>query len=236
MAIASPTLFMLVPILVEALAGTQKLISFMTDIDVRASVELEALVPVTLTDEEKLAIVAEQKALGEAALARVAEIEAAGVFDEAFMEKILIGADMLTNMLAELTVVVETGDITTQVKLGEEIAMMAADVDTLSKPLSEESEDSESAAIEIDEEGSAENEGVSTPTESQEEEIEGGRETGDEETPTATTEEVAVEEPAETVTEESADTSPHTEDEDTIEVNTEETEAEQFDDTVPGAQ
>lgn len=53
-----------------ALADTRKVISFMTDIDVRENVSIEALVPVTQTDEEKareatarLAEVAEKRAL-----------------------------------------------------------------------------------------------------------------------------------------------------------------------------
>lgn len=44
-------------LLTEALTSTRKLISFMTDIDVRETVSIEELVPVTLTTDEEIAIV-----------------------------------------------------------------------------------------------------------------------------------------------------------------------------------
>ncbi len=53
-------------ILKVALTDTRKLISFMTDIDVRSNVTIEELVPVTLTEEE----------LGAAFLAQMSELEA----------------------------------------------------------------------------------------------------------------------------------------------------------------
>lgn len=64
-------------ILKVALTDTRKLISFMTDIDVRSNVTIEELVPVTLTEEE----------LEAAFLAQMSELEAvAGLIDQLAVE------------------------------------------------------------------------------------------------------------------------------------------------------
>jgi len=47
-------------LLISAISDTRKLISFMTNIDVRASVSVEDLVPMVLTEEEHLVLIAEK--------------------------------------------------------------------------------------------------------------------------------------------------------------------------------
>lgn len=115
-------------VLLEALADTQKLISFMTDIDVRASVELEELVPVQLTDEEKQAIVAEQIAF---ASSTIAAFNAADNLDADVATKAQAGVDQLIEMLAELETAQEASDLETQVRIGAEVEALARDIETL---------------------------------------------------------------------------------------------------------
>ncbi len=83
----------------DALRDTQKLISFMTDIDVRYSVSVETLVPKELTAEER-------RALAEALRTQILKdvdiitVRAASSTDEGLSEKITIGLSEIAARLA----------------------------------------------------------------------------------------------------------------------------------------
>lgn len=72
--------------MVAAWSDVQKLISFMTDIDVRASIAIETLVPVVLTDAERRVILDQMYVQATVNLSRITnglpEIEDAGIVDK----------------------------------------------------------------------------------------------------------------------------------------------------------
>ena len=82
-----------VALLTQALGDTRKLISFMTDIEVRETVSVESLVPVSLTEDERRVAVAD-------VLAQVAEIEVRvraldeGLGDTDMSEKVALGLEL----------------------------------------------------------------------------------------------------------------------------------------------
>lgn len=89
------------------LLNTQKLITFMTDIDVRESVELETLIPKELTDEERTDVV---ETIGEEArkTAAIVERRLAVSEDEDLNEKVELGLLELERLLETLEEVLES--------------------------------------------------------------------------------------------------------------------------------
>ena len=88
-----------VELLTQSLSDTRKLISFMTDIDVKETVEVEDLVPVVLTLEERVAAV---EAALTAAADEVTAVETAiaNLEDEALLEKTTFGLETAVAALA----------------------------------------------------------------------------------------------------------------------------------------
>ena len=76
----------------------QKLISFMTDIDVRHSLTVETLVPVVLSDEEKLAESVKKYELAETNLKRISE-GISSILDEAIAGKIKVALPKIESLL-----------------------------------------------------------------------------------------------------------------------------------------
>jgi hypothetical protein len=88
--------------LVASLGGIQKLIVFMTDIDVRNSVELETLIPVVLTREERVTVLTAQIEGIVSGAAAVRE-RADSLEVEAVVEKVAIGLADIEMILADAT-------------------------------------------------------------------------------------------------------------------------------------
>ena len=113
-----------------ALADTQKLLSFMTDIDIRLVVSIEELVPVTLTEEERVAAVEAQLAEALEYQAKIAEYEVTGPF----AEKVIYGNTQLAATLATAQTALGKRNITraevlanSAVALGKDVLRMVAD-------------------------------------------------------------------------------------------------------------
>ena len=123
--------------LINALSDTRKLISFMTDIDVRNSVSLQTLVPIDYTDEEKLELVASNKAAADKIIERVNSLEEE-VVDEAIMEKVEVGIEALQALNERLTEATEQEDLDTQVAISQEMKMVAIDIEKLLQPFETE--------------------------------------------------------------------------------------------------
>ena len=119
--------------LINALSDSRKLISFMTDIDVRNSVSLETLLPVERTPEEKFSLVAENKDLADKVIARINSLEE-GVVDVAIMEKIQVGVKAIKALKLQLEEMGNVDNLDEQVTLSKEIKVMALDIEKLLEP------------------------------------------------------------------------------------------------------
>jgi len=125
-----------IELLRQALADTRKLISFMTNIDVRENVTIEELVPVTLTDEEKNALI--ENTLAEITTVQ-AEIEKR-IIPEEFYEKFVFGQEKLSIMVANATASLADGELETAKNQSDEALLLATDLFALTsaQPLLQE--------------------------------------------------------------------------------------------------
>jgi len=85
----------------SALSDTQKLISFMTDIDVRTGVPLDTLVPKQLTKEERYAYLSESRKHMNENVARV-HARRTAIVDATLGEKITVGLEQAQSLLARV--------------------------------------------------------------------------------------------------------------------------------------
>ncbi len=93
--------------LITAWSDVQKLISFMTDIDVRASLAIETLVPVVLTDAERRNILDQTYVQITINLARITTgLE--GIADEGITEKINLTLPLISELLVNASSTLET--------------------------------------------------------------------------------------------------------------------------------
>ncbi len=137
----------------SALKLTQKLIMFMTDIDVRETVTLENLVPVVLSDEERIAIVrGEIETLGTVLMqevtARVPLLE-----DEGTREKIEMGLASVNELLLKSNIALEASDISSAEHAVREARALMTDIDVLTQPVEETKEGETEGEVVIPEEG-----------------------------------------------------------------------------------
>lgn len=121
----------IIALLREALTGVQKLIIFMTDIDVRENVTIEELLPVTFTEQERTKTILSQL---DAVLLIQSKLETA-VITDVLREKVVFGSTLLAAELETLTQMLEEGNLDQAEKNIAEAAVIAQDllklVDTL---------------------------------------------------------------------------------------------------------
>ena len=111
-------------ILKVALADTRKLISFMTDIDVRNSVSIDELVPVTLTkDEARVQAQAQLETLQQS----LRQINAAEPDDE-YLEKFNAGKEHLQEVTDAATIALSQDDYDAVARLAEEGTVITTDL------------------------------------------------------------------------------------------------------------
>ena len=97
-------------ILTKALSSTQKLIVFMTDIDVQENVDVEELVPVQLTDEEREAEISEVSAYVKSLVARVKNhLASEAKIEIDVREKVELSLPKIVNLQNEAVLANEAG-------------------------------------------------------------------------------------------------------------------------------
>lgn len=139
--------------LAEILGLTQKLIAFMTDIDVRKTVDLENLVPVVLSDEERESNAREEitvmgGTLKEEVTARLALIDDVGI-----VEKVTMGLASIDDSLLKAAVALDVHDIALAENLVKDARALMTDIDVMTQYVENEPE-----VVEI-----APNTGTTTP-------------------------------------------------------------------------
>lgn len=145
-------------VLAGALSDTRKLISFMTNIDVRANVTVDDLVPVTLTTEERteavLNLMDETTNLNQAVEARLpaiassTEATSTDLYDE-----VLFGLDEVRVSLENASTSLQSGDIETAENEAQNAYSLASDLDELTKGF---------APVEVGEDSDADEQATST--------------------------------------------------------------------------
>ncbi len=100
----------------------QKLISFMTDIDVRHSLTVETLVPVVLSDEEKLADSIKKYELTSTNFKRIIE-GAPAIMDKAIAEKVTSTFPKIETLLLTATTTMYTNVNTAKIAIDEALAL-----------------------------------------------------------------------------------------------------------------
>lgn len=119
-------------LLTVALSDTRKLISFMTNIDVREAVTVEEVVPVTLTEDEKTSEVRDNKEKTTKLLAAVAERTDNLPVD--VLEKVNLGVDMVNELLAKASSTEAAGEIDAAVAASAEAYTLASDLNLMTEP------------------------------------------------------------------------------------------------------
>lgn len=158
--------------LISALGLTQKLIAFVTDIDVRESVPLETLVPVELTLEERRGVtidlvrtvVTTRTAIASRLLLEEGDIETA------VSDKVLLGLEEVARLTQKATSSLAIGNIDDAEQAAKDAAVLVTDLDALLPATSEESVPPEVDPVETPEEiatttetGTEEEEATTTP-------------------------------------------------------------------------
>jgi hypothetical protein len=121
--------------LASTLSLLNKLIVFMTDIDVRETVELETIVPVVLSDEERLvAVASELNVLIERTTPITGALEE--LTDEDIAEKVSLGLTRIEELSLQARSAVEASDALLAETSLREMSALISDLDALvSKPL-----------------------------------------------------------------------------------------------------
>jgi len=121
----------------SALSDLRKLISFMTDIDVRENVTIEELVPVTYTDEERLAAIADSQERVDAALASFIAAREGSLIEADIIEKFDIALAKLEDTVKLARLATTDRDLDAAERLLAEAEVMVNDLTVWIGPISE---------------------------------------------------------------------------------------------------
>lgn len=132
--------------LMNVLGLIQKLISFMTDIDVRESVALETLVPVVLTPEERIAIIDARIADVGTKLAEI-DVRLASVTDTDLLEKLIPGRAYIDTLVASTSEAVSAGALDIAEIMSTEALIGVEDILNLTAPVEVPLEESVSEEV-----------------------------------------------------------------------------------------
>ncbi|MEL6802793.1 MAG: DUF5667 domain-containing protein [Bacteroidota bacterium] len=139
-----------IELLTLALSDTRKLISFMTNIEVREHVTVEKLVPVTLTDEEKR--IRTSTHLEDAADVVVAMAEEMEELEAEVLEKVEFTLSEIDDLRASSTAATKVGELDEALRLAEMVLVLATDLEILIQRSTEiEAEDDTEAVPDEDE-------------------------------------------------------------------------------------
>lgn len=119
-----------VDLLRDTLSNTQKLIAFMTDIDVRTSVAIEDLVPTELTDDERLALVASSTDRLAEVSERLAAVDVALLVPDV-AEKFIAGLAQLETLTDQLATVESGADLVATETATANALMLALDLEQM---------------------------------------------------------------------------------------------------------
>lgn len=111
----------------------QKLIAFMTDIDVRETLDLENLVPVILSDEERITRVREEMIILGTTLTEEIKTRLEYVEDGGVKEKATLGLATVDEYLLKATVALETTDIGLAENVTREARTLMTDIDLMTQ-------------------------------------------------------------------------------------------------------
>jgi hypothetical protein len=118
--------------MIETLGLIQKLITFMTDIDVRETVTLESIVPLSLTDEERIFNLEEIRADVEESV-RVIENKVDYIEDEGIKEKVIMGLDDVEVLVSDLTEAIGAHEVQMAEQYAAEAQALAGDLTNLTE-------------------------------------------------------------------------------------------------------
>ncbi len=118
--------------MIETLGLIQKLITFMTDIDVRETITLESIVPLSLTDEERVFHL-EQIRVDIEESVRVIESKVDYIENKGIQEKVVIGLDDVESLVSDLTEAIGMRDVQTAEQYGAEAQALAGDLTNLTE-------------------------------------------------------------------------------------------------------
>jgi hypothetical protein len=116
----------------EALTATQKLIRFMTDINVKANLSVEELVPVTPTGEERQAALEVAVVTLENRLAKFTELVVSGVV---LSEKDTLTIDRVSNLITTIETAIETAEFTSGETAASEARDLLSDMERINAEL-----------------------------------------------------------------------------------------------------
>jgi hypothetical protein len=135
--------------LASTLSAIHKLIVFMTDIDVRETVELESIVPVVLSDAERLAPVRDALPARTEQMSRITAALPT-VTDAGMKEKITLGVGRADALVVAIQGALETGDVSVAESSYAELAALATDLELLvSAPVTLTSDSNPEAPVEV---------------------------------------------------------------------------------------